>query len=960
MILARGSKLGPYEILEKLGVGGMGVVYRARDSRLERDVAVKVLPPDIVRDTRAQARFHREALALAKPSHPNIATLYDVGEIDGVSYLVMECVEGLSLAQRLSAGRLPVREVLTVGIEIASALEAAHEQGIVHRDLKPANVIVTPKGHAKVLDFGVAKLLQPMESNAASTADTIGGAGTLLYMSPEQAIGHQVDTRSDIWSLGVLLYECLTGAPPFRADGAMNILHAITTGQHAPIRAHGVDVPQRLEQTISRALSKDAASRYASAAEMRRDLEAALSQLDGVEVPSDKTALGRLTWLAVATAVLIVVVGAFFVFRRYEDRQWARADAAKEVLRLQSHDSSLAASVVLQRAQKILPADSQLARLAKVSSRTVSVTTVPSGIRTYVADYADTTGDWHLLGTTPLTSITLPAGYFRWRFVLPDHREFTAAPLVANRMRIEVDSSLSAPAGMVYAPGWTWFNLVSFVGWVGPFKLPPFYIDRFEVTNQEYQRFVNAGGYQHPEYWNEKFADGDRELSWSYAMERLRDSTGRPGPSTWKGGHFPEGQGNYPVGGVSWYEAAAYAKWAGKSLPAFAQWYYAAPPEMARYAVKISNISHDQISPVGAFKGVGPFGTYDMAGNVKEWVANPLTAHRRFILGGAWTSESYLYSEPEALSAFDRSAKNGFRCVVNLEPVPAPALAEITPLERDFRKFKPASDEVFAAYKAIYSYDRTPLEATAETVGDLPDWRKERVTFRTAYGDERMAAYLFLPKHVRPPYQTVVFSPSARVLQLTDSRLLGDTSFFDYVVQSGRAVLYPVYQGTYERNRRAYLPGSSEGMTLLVQRYKDLARSLDYLTTRNDIDTMRLAYMGVSMGSAEGVIYTTLLQNRLKTDLLLDGGFFLGAHYPGRDQADFAPRLKIPVLMLNGRYDFSFSLERSQIPLFEMLGTPAGKKRHVILDTPHDVRASRSEMMSVVLQWLDEYLGPVR
>jgi eukaryotic-like serine/threonine-protein kinase len=233
------------------------------------------------------------------------------------------------------------------------------------------------------------------------------------------------------------------------------------------------------------------------------------------------------------------------------------------------------------------------------------------------------------------------------------------------------------------------------------------------------------------------------------------------------------------------------------------------------------------------------------------------------------------------------------------------------------------------------------------------------VTFNTAYDGERMSALLFLPKHVRPPFQTVVFFPSARVLDLTSSTTLGDTSFFDYVVQSGRAVVYPIYQGTYERRGRLALPGASLPMALTVQRFKDLARSLDYLGTRADIDTSHLAYLGASMGAAEGVIYTTLLQDRLKTVVLLDGGFFLGTPRPGRDQADFAPRLKIPVLMVNGRYDFSFSLERAQVPLFRMLGTPAADKRHVVLDTPHDVRAKRPELMREVLAWLDRYLGPV-
>src|SRR4029078_11740522 len=160
---------------------------------------------------------------------------------------------------------------------------------------------------------------------------------------------------------------------------------------------------------------------------------------------------------------------------------------------------------------------------------------------------------------------------------------------------------------MTHAPGQGWANFIPFLGWFGPYHLPSFYIDRFEVTNAEYQRFVDAGGYQRRDYWREPFVEGGRELRWEDAMRRLRDSTGRAGPSTWTAGHYPEGRGNFPVSGVSWDEAAAYAVWADKALPAMAQWYYAAPPMVAAATVQSSNISREHIAPVGAFRGVGPF-----------------------------------------------------------------------------------------------------------------------------------------------------------------------------------------------------------------------------------------------------------------------------------------------------------------------------------------------------------------
>jgi eukaryotic-like serine/threonine-protein kinase len=196
-------------------------------------------------------------------------------------------------------------------------------------------------------------------------------------------------------------------------------------------------------------------------------------------------------------------------------------------------------------------------------------------------------------------------------------------------------------------------------------------------------------------------------------------------------------------------------------------------------------------------------------------------------------------------------------------------------------------------------------------------------------------------------------------MMLDDSRKLGDEKFFDYVIQSGRAVMYPIYQDTYERRVKSDLPEGVLSGELNADQYKDAARSLDYLATRPDIDSNKLAYLGVSMGSAKGVIIATLLQDRLKTAIFLDGGYFLFPPPPGADQADFAPRMKKPVLMVNGRYDFSFSLEKSQNPLFAMLGTPADDKRHVVLDTPHDVTQDRPQLVKVVLDWLDHYLGRV-
>jgi serine/threonine protein kinase/dienelactone hydrolase len=959
--LGAGTKLGRYLIIEPLGSGGMGVVYRARDEKLERAVAIKILAPGAFSGDDARRRFHKEALALAKLSHPHIAAVYDVGEQDGIDFIVMECVPGESLAAKLKAGPLTLIDATSITLQIAEALEEAHEQGVIHRDLKPANVMITPKGQAKVLDFGLAKLLASVAADPTlSMVETRGIIGTPLYMSPEQAQGKSLDARTDLWNLGVIYYELLSGRTPFRADSGLAVLRAITDDAPAPLRQFRPDTPPLAEKIVSRSLEKDPERRYQSASEIVRDASDLLSRLSSPlqaqKEPSTRVGI----YIAVAVTLLCVIAGGLGLYYSSSRKHWAAAEAIPQINSLLAEHKPLAGFLLLEKARGYLPSDPQLKQIAEDNSDVISITSSPAGAAVEIQDYIAPDSPWHTLGTTPLKDIRIPKGYFRWRVAKPGSGEVVVAPLTETKMDFALDAAQKTPAGMVRTAGGNWGGFIGFVGWVGPFNLPPYYLDKFEVTNRAYQDFVDKGGYENKAYWSEKFMQGGRELSWDEAMAQFRDTTGRPGPSAWVAGHYPQGQADFPVSGVSWFEASAYAAFAGKRLPVMSQWFQAAPPDLGAYVTRASNITGSAVAAVGAYRGLGPFGTYDMAGNVREWVVNAVGNNLRFILGGSWKSQSYTYAEPEALSPFDRSGTNGFRCVRNIEPPPAEAANPVKPMARDFAGYKPVSDEVFHAYRLIYEYPKSPLNAKEEgVVEDTADWREEKVTFDAAYGGERMSAYLFLPKNVRPPYQTVLFFPSARVVQLDDSRTLGDKKFFDYVVQSGRAVMYPIYEDTYERRVKLYLPNGVMSSELNADHYKDAARSLDYLATRPDIDSNKLAYLGVSMGSAKGVIIATLLQERLKTAILLDGGYFLFSPPAGADQADFAPRMKKPVLMVNGRYDFSFSLEKSQNPLFAMLGTPADDKRHVVLDTPHDVTQQRPQLVKAVLDWLDHYLGRV-
>jgi formylglycine-generating enzyme required for sulfatase activity len=958
-----GTIASRYHILGPLGSGGMGTVYLTDDLTLNRKVALKFLKDDRPPDPLSTERLRREARAASALDHPNIGVVYDIGEWEGQFYIAMAYYPGETLRDRIARAPLTIPEVASIASQVASALQAAHDAGIVHRDVKPSNVMLTTHGGVRLLDFGLARLLRADDQTETRLTQIGSTPGTPAYMAPEQLRGLNADSRADVWAFGVMLYEMLAGRRPFLSDAPSDTRDAILRTAPQPLRARRADVPRELSELVSAALIKNRDARILTMTEAARICASCQERLSPPRILR--------TWRQIVTvaAALVSLVLLLAGWRIYRDRRtvWAHGTALPQVAKLVEDEKYVQAFDLASKAAEVIPSDPQLLKLMDATTWNVDVDSVPAGAQIAYREYGDDTAPWCSAGTTPIARVKVPRALLQWRAELNGYvTAEDVGPVRSLRLQFTMARPQKIPPRMVRASmGKEPFQLLvpERVYLQNPSAvLDDFLIDRYEVTNREFKEFVDAHGYQRPEYWVEPFVDAGGTLTRDEAMRRFVDAAGRPGPATWEAGEYPSGEGDYPVTGVSWYEASAYARFAAKMLPTVFHWSAAAEPLIAPLVAPRSNIGGSGLKPVGSAAAVSRFGTNDMAGNAKEWVMNAAGPDARYILGGGWNEPAYMFVSVDARSPFAREATFGFRCMKLPEgkALPAGSTASVAPIVRSFRAAA-VSDEVFQAYLSHYNFDRTPLDAHLDSVDDTsPDWRLENVSFAAAYGHERVTAHLYLPKHMKPPFQTLVEFPGADAIGVHqfDAALTNDR--FRFIVLSGRALLIPTYKGTYER--RSTIEDDNPNMTAsyrdhVVMWMGDLARSMDYLGSRADIRSTQVGYLGVSWGSEMGPI-ALVVEPRLKAGVFVSAGFYSEPALPEADPVNFAPRVKVPVLMLNGRFDFILSSRDSQEPMFRLLGPPPALKRLIQFDSGHVPRSA--DIARETLAWLDRCLGPVR
>ncbi|NND15641.1 MAG: SUMF1/EgtB/PvdO family nonheme iron enzyme [Eudoraea sp.] len=691
----------------------------------------------------------------------------------------------------------------------------------------------------------------------------------------------------------------------------------------------------------------------------------------GVKYISDKISIRKRT-LLIRSMVAVALLGilGYLIIPQLLHKKNARNNILPAIQKLvdENFRPPTEAFDLGLEAERYIPNDSALIKLWPTIATTITMVTEPTGAEVLWKDYHTPDAEWRSAGITPIEDTRFPRGYLRMEIRKVGYQTIEyAGPEPYRRLGSDIDSlkldaSGSTPEKMIRVPARTTYMNIVGLEQEGGKQVGEFLIDKYEVSNKDFKVFVDAGGYTNATFWKFAFYSDGKEISYSDAILKFVDKTGRPGPANWEAGTYPNGLDNHPVTGVSWYEAAAYASFVNKQLPTIFHWSIVAQTSRTQFIVPLSNFNGTSTVPVGSKSGYSFFGIYDIAGNTREWCFNKSDQKgQRYILGGGWNEPTYAFNDSYTQPAMDRSIANGFRCMQALpgDSTMTNLTTTIPRLFRDYRKEKPVDDKTFALYLNQFIYDKKSLDAEIEETLDFDSWKAEKITYDAGYNNEKMQAWLYIPKHIQPPYQTVIYFPGSGDIyrRSYNPERIGS---IDFILKGGRALMRPVYKGTNERHTE--LNSDLQEETALYKDHvimwgKEFGRTIDYLETRQDILSDKIGYLGFSWGGFLGGILPAI-EKRIKAIVLNVGGMEMNSAFPEVDQLNYLPRVTQPVLMLNGRHDQFFPVETSQKPMYDLLGTPDQYKKHIIYEAGHLV--PRTDLVKESLTWFDQYLGPVQ
>ncbi|NNF26929.1 MAG: SUMF1/EgtB/PvdO family nonheme iron enzyme [Gemmatimonadetes bacterium] len=678
----------------------------------------------------------------------------------------------------------------------------------------------------------------------------------------------------------------------------------------------------------------------------------------GDGTPISPTPMGRYAVTALGAGLFGAATVWFFT--RDSDTRWLNEVALPEVeaaLGRGDWQSAFAAATAIEGRLVDVP---ELDELWARTAWTTSIGSDPSGARVSRRPYAASEAAWEPLGETPLDDIRVPFGVSELRFELDGYATLhrTIGHGMVNfplpELHVGLEAQNEALAGKTLVPG---FSLA-----VGgqTISVNDFHLGHHEVTNHEFKAFVDAGGYEQQSLWEPIVVDGDT-LSWDAGIRLFIDTTGRPGPSGWEAGDYPAGEGEHPVEGVSWYEAMAYARWAGEELPSAEHLWRSFQLRSVPWLLSESNFNGSGTRSVLESRAISHTGAYDLVGNVREWTSTPI-GQDYVILGGSWTDPYYVVGVGNVSAPpTNRIGGNGFRLAVTTDEPAVKAAVRAVVRPAGLGRYPvpdraPVPPELFEAYRSLFDYERGPLNEELEERIESRSWVHEVVSIDAGYRDERMRLHLYLPTVGSPPFQTVVYWPGWDTFRGGVSVEEYFSEQADFIVRSGRALAFPVYKGTFERGSGTPIPafGSTDNRDITLDAVKDLRRSLDYLETRPDIDARSFAFYGYSWGGITAPI-ALAHEARLKAAVVHIGGSPDLSATPEVDPVNALPRVGVPVLILSGEFDTVMPIENAR-HYYQILGS--SEKRHIVTRGSHFI--PRNELIRESLAWLDLHLGRVR